>query len=49
MNEVEEQLKKNLSQDLIVSVSASSNVTSTLTDMRALNAIISKYNDIQSK
>jgi len=41
MKEVEEQLKKHPSNNLIVSVSAASNVTSTLTDLRSLNAVIS--------
>lgn len=42
MKEVEKQLKSCPSQDIIVSVSAASNVTSTMTDLKALNAVISK-------
>jgi selenocysteine lyase/cysteine desulfurase len=49
MKEVEEQLLRSPASDLIVSVSAASNVTSTLTDLRALNAVISKSVVTQSE
>ena len=41
LSEIEEQLKNSPAKELIVSVSAASNVTSTLTDMKGLNSLIS--------
>jgi selenocysteine lyase/cysteine desulfurase len=49
LKEVEEQLKNNPSDNLIVSISAASNVTSTLTDLKGLNSVISKISVIQRK
>ncbi len=47
MKEVEEQLKNSPTNNIFVSVSAASNVTSTLTDLKALNEVISNTDNIQ--
>ena len=42
LKDVEKQLKNSPSKNIIVSISAASNVTSYLTDLKAFNALISK-------
>jgi len=42
MQEIEDQIKNWKSEQIIVSVSAASNVTSQVTDLKSLNEIISK-------
>jgi len=42
MQEIEDQIKNWKSEQIILSVSAASNVTSQVTDLKSLNEIISK-------
>ena len=49
MSEVLEQLKNSPARELIVSVSAASNVTSTITDLKGLNAVISSWSFMQRR
>lgn len=47
MEEVEEQLKNSPTPNIFVTVSAASNVTSTLTDLKALNAVIKRVRKVK--
>lgn len=49
MKELEEQLKNSPNNNIFVSISAASNVTSTLTDLKAFNEVISNIDDIQEE
>lgn len=49
MSDIEQQLLKSETENIIVTVSAASNVTSTLTDLKALNAVISRSYSIQKQ
>lgn len=49
MNEILKQIIESPTNQVIVSASAASNVTSKITDLSALNAVISNYHSIQKK
>jgi selenocysteine lyase/cysteine desulfurase len=48
MDKIEEQIKNSKRKNVIVSVSAASNVTSQLTDLKTLNAIIKKLRKVKN-
>lgn len=48
MDQIEDQIKKSPKKNIIVSVSAASNVTSQLTDLKSLNEIIKRLRKVKN-